>query len=229
MHVRDDVCAVDVDALTAGGSQGHVQDSPVLGDVDLVPAEHRGRTRRQLGLLGERDQQPHRLFRDPVLGVVGVQPYRLEAQPLGARGVRGEEVAQVGVPDRCVVRLQLPPGCPLTQRDGGHSGPPALGLLLVVPAELLAHRGQDLVGVVVEVAGRETRVERRGEHRGGHPLVDGRDGCPSALAGVGDMAGELGQVGGSWSADAVRSRSQEPTTLPRRQTSATAGMSMSYW
>ena len=35
--------------------------------------------------------------------------------------------------------------------------------------------------------------------------------------------------GDSCNAIAVRSSSQEPMTLPRRHTSATSGMSMSYW
>src|SRR5262245_6783144 len=35
--------------------------------------------------------------------------------------------------------------------------------------------------------------------------------------------------GDSWNEAAVRSRSHDPTTLPRRQTSAIWGMSMSYW
>jgi len=32
-----------------------------------------------------------------------------------------------------------------------------------------------------------------------------------------------------WNASAARSSSQDATTLPRRQTSVTAGMSSSYW
>ena len=67
--------------------------------------------------------------------------------------------------------------------------------LLVVAAELLAHRREDLVAEVVEPARGEALVERRGQDRRRHALVDRRDRGPAALAGVRDPAGEVGEVG----------------------------------
>src|SRR5262245_48875076 len=63
--------------------------------------------------------------------------------------------------------------------------------LLVVAAELLPHRGEHLVGEVVEVAGREARVERRRQHRRRDALLDRRDRRPASLARVGDVPAEL--------------------------------------
>ena len=40
MHLRNDVDAVDLDRLALRGTQGDVQHGPILGDVDLVAAEH---------------------------------------------------------------------------------------------------------------------------------------------------------------------------------------------
>ena len=67
--------------------------------------------------------------------------------------------------------------------------------LLVVAAELLAHRREHLVAEVVEPARGEALVQRGGEDRRRHALVDRRDRGPAALAGVGDAAGEVGEVG----------------------------------
>ena len=40
VHVGDDVVAVGGDDLVAGGPQGHVEDGPVLGDVDVLAGPH---------------------------------------------------------------------------------------------------------------------------------------------------------------------------------------------
>ncbi len=81
--------------------------------------------------------------------------------------------------------------CPLasTGRRGTHR------CLLVVTAELLAHRGEHLVGEVVVSARGETLIQRRGQHRRRHPLIDRRDRGPAALAGIRDAAGEVREVG----------------------------------
>src|SRR5215218_2182445 len=66
--------------------------------------------------------------------------------------------------------------------------------LLVVAAELLAHRREDFVAEVAEPARVEALVQGGGEDRRRHPLVDRRDRRPATLAGVGDAAGELLEV-----------------------------------
>ena len=48
-----DVLAVDDDRRALRRAQRHVQDGAVLGDVDLLAAEHRVDARAQAGLLGE--------------------------------------------------------------------------------------------------------------------------------------------------------------------------------
>ena len=55
-----------------------VQDGAVLGDVDVLAGEHRVDPLPQPRLLGQRDKQPERLVRDPVLRVVEVETRRLE-------------------------------------------------------------------------------------------------------------------------------------------------------
>src|SRR4029077_1889527 len=66
--------------------------------------------------------------------------------------------------------------------------------LLVVAAELLAHRREHLVAEVAEPARVEALLQRRGQDRRRHPLVDRRDRGPATLAGVRDAAGEVGAV-----------------------------------
>src|SRR4051812_20352325 len=62
---------------------------------------------------------------------------------------------------------------PATSRSMATAG--RLGRLLVVAAELLAHRREHLAGEVIETARGKTLVERRGEDRCRHALVDRRD------------------------------------------------------
>ena len=70
----------------------------------------------------------------------------------------------------------------------------ASGFLLRVPAELGAHRGQDLVGERGLAARREAVVQRGAEHLRGHAFVDGGLDRPAALAGVGHAAAERRQL-----------------------------------
>ena len=72
-----------------------MQDGAVLGDVDLLAAEHRVDPPAQAGLLGELDEQPQRLVGDAVLRVVEVEPDRLDGHALAASGVVGEQLAQM--------------------------------------------------------------------------------------------------------------------------------------
>src|SRR5439155_25817758 len=57
-----DVVAVDDDRCPSWRTQSNVQHSAVLGDVDLVAAEHRVEARPQTALLGQFNEQPHCFF-----------------------------------------------------------------------------------------------------------------------------------------------------------------------
>src|SRR5215831_14470896 len=70
-----------------------------------------------------------------------------------------------------------------------------LALLLVVSAELLAHRREQLVRELVEPAGREARVQRRSQNRCGDAHVDRCVRRPTALTGIGYASGELLEAG----------------------------------
>ena len=120
VDLRDDVRAVDDQRGVARHPQRDVEHRAVLGDVDPVAAEHRVDVLAQAGLLGELEQQPQRLVVDPVLREVEVQADRVGAEALGAPGVRGEQVAEVGGGELVVVGLQRRPRGPVAQgRDVG--------------------------------------------------------------------------------------------------------------
>src|SRR5262245_36609695 len=63
--------------------------------------------------------------------------------------------------------------------------------LLVVPAELEAHRRREAVAEQRLAARAEARVDRRAQHRRGHRLVDRREQRPTALARIRDAATEI--------------------------------------
>ena len=120
VHLGDHVDAVHGQRLARGHAQGDVQHGAVLGDVDVLPAEHRVPAFGQAGLFGQVDQQPYGLVGDPVLGVVEVDPGRLRGQPFPTAGVPGEEVAQVPPRDLVMVALQRLPRLPFPQRHRWH-------------------------------------------------------------------------------------------------------------
>src|ERR1700742_256009 len=70
----------------------------------------------------------------------------------------------------------------------------ALVVPLFVATELVAHRRQDFVAEVAEVTRVEALVQRRGEDRGRHALLDRRDRGPAPLPRVGHAAAVLGQL-----------------------------------
>ena len=107
VDLLDDVDAVDHERALARHPQRDVEHGAVLGDVDVLAAEHglaplrparTPRPGRRAGAM--------RLVGDPVLGVVEEEPGRLGGQPLAAAGVLGEQVAKVPLADLGVVALQ---------------------------------------------------------------------------------------------------------------------------
>ena len=63
--------------VPAGRAQGHVQDGAVLGDVDLLAAEHGVDPRAQPGLLGQVKEELEGLVGDAVLRVIQVDAHGL--------------------------------------------------------------------------------------------------------------------------------------------------------
>ena len=90
MDLGHHVDAVDDDRLSLREPEGHVQDGPILGDVDLVAPEHGLGALPQARLLGKLEEEPERFVGDPVLGIVEEQPCGLDREPLAATGVVGE-------------------------------------------------------------------------------------------------------------------------------------------
>src|SRR5262249_24053457 len=72
-------------------------------DVDLLAAEHGLDARTEVALLGQGEQERQGFVSDAVLRIVEVQPHRLGGQPLAARGVGGEQIAQLQVARLLVV------------------------------------------------------------------------------------------------------------------------------
>ena len=93
MHLGDHVLAVDVDDRSLGSAEGDVQNGAILGDVDLVAAEHRIDPAAQVRLGGESEEQLHGFVDDAVLRVIGEEADGFESEPFAASGILGEEFA----------------------------------------------------------------------------------------------------------------------------------------
>src|SRR5262245_29028412 len=97
MDMWNDVLAVHDDRCPPWRTKGNVQHSAILGDVDLVAAEHRVDALAQTALLGQFGEQPHRFFRDAVLRVIKIQANRLRRQPLATLSIISEQIAQMPI------------------------------------------------------------------------------------------------------------------------------------
>ena len=95
MDVRDHILAVDDDRRRGRRAQRHMKDRAILGDVDLVAAEHRVDPPAQIRFIRELAQQSHRLVGDAMLGVVEIDAGGFGRQPLSAAGIVLEQLAQV--------------------------------------------------------------------------------------------------------------------------------------
>ena len=79
-----------------------MQDGPLLGDVDLLAAEHGVDAGSQAGFLGQLQEEIQRLVGDAVLGVVEVDADGLDRQAFAAFRVVGEELPEVHTRGRFV-------------------------------------------------------------------------------------------------------------------------------
>ena len=120
MNLGHDVAAVMQDRGAARRAQRNVEHRAVLGDVDLVAAEHRLDAVAQPGLLGELEQQTQGFIGDTVLGVVEIDAGGLASQPLPTLGVLGEELPQMQALHSLVVLLQRHP----SRERAQHGDPP---------------------------------------------------------------------------------------------------------
>ena len=120
MHFRHDVLPIDLDHSAARRPQRHVEHGAVLGDVDLLAAEHGVDPRAEAGPFGQMDQQRERLFREPVLRVVEVQALGFADERLATLGIVGKELPEMEVADFGKVgRESLPGGTLLERQQGG--------------------------------------------------------------------------------------------------------------
>ena len=104
--LRHDVFAFHHDGLPFGGTQGHVQDGPLLRDVDLLTAKHGIDASPQTGLLRQLQKKPECLVGDAVFGVVKVDPDGLGCHSLPALWIVCEELSKMQLPDLRVMGFE---------------------------------------------------------------------------------------------------------------------------
>ena len=109
MHLAHHIGAADDQRAVARHAQRHVEHRAVLGDVDVLPGEHRIAPLGNAGFRGELHEEPKRLVGDTILREVEEQPGRLARQALGAARVGAEERAEVHAPDPGGMRLERLP------------------------------------------------------------------------------------------------------------------------
>ena len=109
MHLGHHVLAVHDDGLPFGGAQGHMQDGPLLRNVDFVSAKHGIDAVPQAGFLGQLQQERKRLIGDAVLRIVEVDADGLDRHPLPAGGVVREELPKMQLPDLRVMGVESLP------------------------------------------------------------------------------------------------------------------------
>ncbi len=109
MNLRDYVLTVHDNRRSPRGAQGHVQDSSLFGDIDLLAAEHRVASSGNTSFSGERDQQSNRLISDAVLREVQIDARTPGAEVRASFWIVGEELPQMSVFDFFVVRPQRDP------------------------------------------------------------------------------------------------------------------------
>ena len=127
MHLRHHVGPVDDQRGSLRHAQRDVEHGAVLGHIDPLPGEHRIPVPLEPGLLGELEQQAQGLVGDAVLRVIEIEPGGLGPQPLTARRVLGEELAQMAAHQLRMVLGQGIEGRALPQRRNRHEVSPLAG------------------------------------------------------------------------------------------------------
>src|SRR5215467_14112411 len=91
MDMRDDVLAIDDNRCPPWRTQGNVQDRAILGDVDLVAAEHRVDARAQTALVSQCNEEPQCFIGDAVFRVVKIYTDCVYRQPLATLRIVSEQ------------------------------------------------------------------------------------------------------------------------------------------
>ena len=207
VHLAHDVDAVDDERALARHAQRDVQHRAVLGDVDVLAAEHRVAALGDLACAGEPHEQRHRLVGHPVLRPVGVPASRLAAQPPPRSGSLANSSRRWTSRMLAVVRLER-----LERREARaarrHAGfsrwPPN--------AKRIAER----VRFAKSSSPRELKRENRAVASTGMgvPVSFAASSVQRPSPESETRPENFSSVGSSWRACAVRSSSHEATTLP---------------
>ncbi len=115
MDLGHHVLAIHDDGLPLGGAQGHVQDGPLFGDVDLLAPEHGIDSGPQAGFLRQLQQQRYRLVGNAVLGIIEVDADGLGGQALPALGISREELPKMQPANLLVMGFEGLPCRPLSE------------------------------------------------------------------------------------------------------------------
>ena len=87
-----------------------MEDRPLLGPVDRLARKHGGAVLLDVGRIGERHQQPHRLVVDQVFRIVQKEITERDGEAVEAAGIVLEPLAEGNPGDRRPVRLQCRKG-----------------------------------------------------------------------------------------------------------------------
>ena len=99
VDVGHDVFAIDDDRGAFGRAERHVQDGPLLGEIDLLAAKHGVDPLAQAGLVRELKKKLQRLIGDAVLGVIEKQIPRPRPS-CARRGSDRRQTAHAGAASR---------------------------------------------------------------------------------------------------------------------------------
>src|SRR5258708_10915431 len=95
MNFGHDVLSVNNDRFILRSPESHVQNRPLLGDVDFLAAEHGINSLSQAGLLGELEKEIKSFIGDAVLGIIEVQANSLDYHALSTFGIVRKKLPQM--------------------------------------------------------------------------------------------------------------------------------------
>ena len=103
VDLRHHVLAIDDDGCSSRRAQGHVQDSAVFRDVDLLAPEHGVDAFAQPGFLGKLQQELEGFVSDAILRVVQIEAQRFGRHTLATFGIIRKKLAQMQLTDTLMV------------------------------------------------------------------------------------------------------------------------------
>ena len=108
VDTRHHIFTVDEDRLVPRRAEGDVEDGAILGDVDLLAAEHRLDAPAQVAIPGQLEQKVERIGGNAVLRIIEVETHRLGLQPFASLRVVREQIAQMQRLNLLVMRGECP-------------------------------------------------------------------------------------------------------------------------